>query len=114
MFGTLANVVKSQFFLAQYNISINESNQLALFEYEAFLNLAMEEKQREIDQIFSEGNEIYVSIDDEFFVEKQDVNITDSHTINIPELSKGKHLFIANLIFEGENVAIGLKEVFVE
>ena len=58
MFGSLASVVKSQFFLAQYNISITESNLLSLFEYEAFLNLAMEAKQREIDEINSESQQL--------------------------------------------------------
>jgi hypothetical protein len=52
--GDLSDVVKSQFFLAQYKISVTESNSMALFEFEAFLNLALESKQREIDEIEDE------------------------------------------------------------
>ena len=55
MYGSLASVVKSQYFLAQYNVGISESNQMALFEYEAYLNLAMEDRQREINEIKAEN-----------------------------------------------------------
>lgn len=58
MHGDLSDVVKSQFFLAQYNIGVIESNNMAIFEFEAFLDLALEAKQREIDEIESETKAI--------------------------------------------------------
>lgn len=58
MHGDLSDVVKSQFFLAQYNIGVVESNNMAVFEFEAFLDLALEAKQREIDEIEAETKSI--------------------------------------------------------
>ena len=46
--------MKSQFFLAQYNISIRDSNELALFEFEAYMDLALEQEQRKIDEVKAE------------------------------------------------------------
>jgi hypothetical protein len=53
--GSLSNVVRSQFLLAQYGINITESNQLAFFEYEVFLNLALEQEQQKIDEMKAES-----------------------------------------------------------
>ena len=58
MHGDLSDIVKSQFFLAQYNIGVAESNNMAVFEFEAFLDLALEAKQREIDEIEAETKSI--------------------------------------------------------
>jgi hypothetical protein len=50
MEGKLSDVVRSQFLLAQYGISIDESNSLSVFEFDAFLNLAIEIEEKKIEQ----------------------------------------------------------------
>jgi len=53
MEGTLSDVVRSQFLVAQYGINITESNQLAIFEFDAFFNLAVEQEQRKLEDLES-------------------------------------------------------------
>ena len=49
MEGQLSDVVMAQFLLAEYGIGIGESNQLSVFEFDAFLNLAIEREQKKIE-----------------------------------------------------------------
>ena len=51
MEGQLADVVQSQFLLCQYGISIDESNRLCVFEFDAFLNLAIQQEKLKIESL---------------------------------------------------------------
>ena len=51
MEGELADVVRAQFLVAQYGINITESNRLAIFEFDAILNLAVEHEKRKLEEI---------------------------------------------------------------
>jgi len=45
----LSDVIKVQFLLARYGISIEESNRLALFEMEGFAELSIKHEKNKID-----------------------------------------------------------------
>jgi len=53
MEGTLSDVVRAQFLVAQYGINISETNQLAIFEFDAFFNLAVEQEKRKLEDSHS-------------------------------------------------------------
>jgi len=56
--GQLSDVVTAQFLLAEYGISIGESNQLSVFEFDAFLNLAIEREQKKIEQLSADASHL--------------------------------------------------------
>ena len=58
MEGQLSDVVTAQFLLARYGISIGESNQLSVFEFDAFLNLAIEQEQKKIEQLQADASHL--------------------------------------------------------
>ena len=55
MAGSLQDIVFSQFMLAQYGISIEESNQLCLFEFDAYLNLTLRREKQKHEQAAAEA-----------------------------------------------------------
>jgi len=61
----------------------------------------------------SDDNEIYISINGEYLTEKYLIDLSENYTIEIPELSIGKHIIYLNLILHKENTAIGAKEIIV-
>jgi len=77
------------------------------------------EKNKKLSNIFLENNEIYISVDGELYTENPDVNLSESYSISVPELSEGQHLIITNLIFGIDNdpfgnVATGVKEIIIK
>jgi hypothetical protein len=56
--GKLSDVVTAQFLLAEYGISIGESNQLCVFEFDAFLNLAIEKEHKKIEQLTQDASHL--------------------------------------------------------
>jgi len=76
-------------------------------------------KNKVFNKIFLAENEIYISIDDLFYIENQNIDVAKSYTISVPELEDGTRLFITNLIFGIDNdpygsVAAGIKEIIIE
>ena len=47
----LEGIIEEQFLLAQYGISVSESNWLADFEREAFVDLAIKDKKQKLEML---------------------------------------------------------------
>jgi len=77
------------------------------------------EKNRAITEKLEKGsNEFYLTIDGDFMIETVGIELEQGYSIAIPELNKGQHHFIVNLVFGPDNepntfIGIGIKEINV-
>ena len=46
---SLERIIQEQFLLSSYGINISESNAMALFEMEAYLDLAIKDKKQQLE-----------------------------------------------------------------
>ena len=65
------------------------------------------------------NNEFYLTIDGDFVIETDGIDLDKGYSISIPTLEPGIHHFIVNLVFGPEYepntfIAIGIKELIVE
>ena len=70
--------------------------------------------QDQLAAIYSETNELYISLNNNFLTETQDAEMSDDFTIAVPELSEGNHVIMFNYIFKNGAFAIGVKEFTAE
>lgn len=70
--------------------------------------------QEQLASIFSETNELYISLNNQFLTETQDAEMDGDFSIAVPELPKGNHVIMFNYIFDNGAFAIGVKEFTAE
>jgi hypothetical protein len=73
-----------------------------------------DKNQDELAQIYSETNELYISLNNNFLTETQDAEMSGEFSIAVPELPKGDHIIMFNYIFKNGAFAIGVKEFTAE
>ena len=68
----------------------------------------------DFNNVFSPENEIYISVDNEYIVENPNVMVPGNYSIAFPQLPKGKHTVIVNIILPENRIATGTSEFIVE
>lgn len=67
-----------------------------------------------IYKFFESKNEFCIALNEDLFIEQNNVDITKSYQIAFPKFNKGKHVFIINMIFFGDKTGTCIKEVIVD
>ena len=84
-------------------------------ELEIKVNVPVTQLNQEIlAPIYTETNELYISLDNNFLTETADAEMSGEFSIAVPELEKGNHVIMFNYIFKNGAFAIGVKKFTAE
>jgi flagellar hook assembly protein FlgD len=91
--------------LLQYNVILDQDKTLKFdfpVQFADFIN------------VFTPENEIYISVDNEYMVENPNILVPGNYSIAFPQLPKGKHTVIVNIILPANRIATGISEFIID
>jgi len=91
--------------ILNYDVSRGEDETLT-FDFPA--------QSDEFNDVFNPENEIYISVNNEYIVENPNVMVPGNYSIAFPELPKGKHTVIVNIILPDNKIATGTSEFYID
>ena len=83
-------------------------------EGDSLLTFSFPEQLKSFNRIFTAENEIYISIDNLFMVENPNVLVPGDYSVAFPQLPKGKHTAIVNIILSENRIAAGISTFFID
>jgi hypothetical protein len=91
--------------LLQYDVVPNQ---------DTTLTFSFPTQAKDFNDVFSPENEIYISVDNAYIVENPNVMVPGNYSIAFPQLPKGKHTAIVNIILPDNRIATGTSEFIID
>jgi hypothetical protein len=83
-------------------------------EGDSLLTFSFPEQLKSFNRIFTAENEIYISIDNLFMVENPNVLVPGDYSVAFPQLPRGKHTAIVNIILSENRIAAGIADFVID